>query len=367
MVADEDDDRVLVEPLPLQFGEHQAELCVHEGHRGEVGLLGRALRVFGHAVVGHGRIGQGDLRFRGAVRGGVGDELDLILGVVPEIGFRSHVGRVGAEEADRQEEGLGPLLLEETDGLRGDLAVGLLGVGAVGREPAQRPAVVARPDEDLPHVALGLVGGTAGADTDREDLVLVVAVAAAGVPDLLPGLRVVETVGADLLGHAVMVKLADAGDRVAVVLEELRHGHHVRDDFPEFLRVVIDPRGVRAQAGEERRAARIAESVLAVGTVEADARAGEGVDVRRQRRSAIGAHPRAAVVGDEEQDVLPRGREDGQATEDQDDGRGEAHGTHLGDKGAVGQGVHRGRARGRGRARARASGGRKQEGLGLVS
>ena len=34
VVADEDDDGVLIEALLLQFREHEAELRVHEGHRG---------------------------------------------------------------------------------------------------------------------------------------------------------------------------------------------------------------------------------------------------------------------------------------------------------------------------------------------
>ena len=63
------------------------------------------------------------------------------------------------EEADREEERLIALLTQEVDRLRGDLAVGLLGVGAVGGEPADRAAVVTGAHEDLTHLALGLVGG----------------------------------------------------------------------------------------------------------------------------------------------------------------------------------------------------------------
>ena len=143
VVADEDDEGVLIEPLLLQFREHQAELGVHEGHRGQVGLLGRALRVFAHAVVGHGSIGKGDLGLRGAVGGGVGHELDLILGVFLKILLRRDVRRVRTEEADGQEERLLSLFLQEGDGLGGDLAVGLLGVRAFRGEPAQRAAIVA--------------------------------------------------------------------------------------------------------------------------------------------------------------------------------------------------------------------------------
>ena len=64
---------------------------------------------------------------------------------------------------------------------------------------------------------------------------------------------------------------------------------------------------------------------MAVGAIEADAGAGEGVDVRRQRLAAVRAHARAAIVGDEQQDVLTGlGREGGEAGEESE-GDGEAH------------------------------------------
>ena len=204
-----------------------------------------------------------------------------------------------SEEAHGQEERLCTLFLEEGDGLRGDLAVGLLGVGAVGGEPAQRATVVTGTHKDLSRLALGLVGRASGADADREDFVLVVAITTAGIPDLFPRLRVVETVGADLLRYAIVVELADTSDGVAVILKHLRHRYHVWNHFAEFLRVIVDAGGVGTKAREERSAAWIAESVLAVGAIEADAGAGEGVDVRRERRASVSAHASAAVIGDE--------------------------------------------------------------------
>ena len=195
---------------------------------------------------------------------------------------------------------MGTLLTQEIDRLRGDLAVGLLGVGAISGEPADRASVVAGADKDFASFAFKFSLSCAGRDADREDLILVVAVASAGIPDAFPGLRVVESVGADLLGDTVVVELADPSDSVAVVLEQLRHRDHVRDHFPEFLGVVVDAGRVRTQAREEGRAARVTESVLAVGTVETDSFSGEGVDVRRQGRAAIGAHAGATVIGDEE-------------------------------------------------------------------
>ena len=326
VVADEHHDGVLLEALLLQLGQHQAELGVHEAHRGKVGLLGGALGVLGHPIVGDGGVGESHGGFRLTVAVGFLGQLHLILRVLGEVRLRRDVGRVRTEEADREEERLIALLAEEVDRLRGDLAVGLFGIGAVGGEPAQGATVITRAHEDLAHLARVLRCGRAGRDADREDLVFVIAVAAAGIPDSFPRLRVVEAVGADLLRHAVVVELTDAGDGVAVVLEQLRHGHHVGDDLAELFRVIVDAGGVRAQAREEGGPARVAEGVLAVGAVEADAGAGEGVDVRRQRRTAVGAHAGSAIVGDKQKDVLPRCREKRQTRKEESGGWGEAHG-----------------------------------------
>ena len=94
------------------------------------------------------------------------------------------------------------VLFEEPDGGVGPDAVGLLGVGPLGGEPTEG-------------------GAEARAGRDADDLVLVVLVPPARVDHLEPGRRIVESAGADLVGHAVVIKLADAGHEIAVLLEEL--------------------------------------------------------------------------------------------------------------------------------------------------
>ena len=67
---------------------------------------------------------------------------------------------------------------------------------------------------------------------------------------------------------------------------------------------VVGARGVRAQAGHDRGAARRAERELAVGVFETGARFREAVDVRRfHRRVAVAAEVVVHVIDGDEQDV----------------------------------------------------------------
>ena len=326
VVAEEDHDRAIRQALLLEFRQDEAELRIHEALGRVVGLDHRSLLPVVHPVVGLGGAEVGLGRAVGPV--GRARQAELILRVEVEIALRGYVGRVRAEEAHGQEERLVALLAEERLGLRGDLAVRLLGVRALRGQPRQRRPVVVGAHLDA--------GGSPGplARDDREDLVLVVAIATARVPDLLPGTRVIQPVGADLLGYAVVVEFADAGDRVALVLEQLGQGHRVRDVRPELHRVVEDLGRVGAQPREEGRAARVAERVLAVGAIEAHPLGGQFIDVRRQRRPAVAPHGSTAVVGDQQQHVqaLRLGREGGDAGEQQGGG-GEAHARGLEDGG----------------------------------
>ena len=101
VVADEDHDRVLIQALLLELGQHLSELGIHEAHRGEVGLLGGALGVLGHPVMGHSGVREGHRGLRLTVAGGFLGQLHLILRVLGEVRLRGDVGRVRTEEADR--------------------------------------------------------------------------------------------------------------------------------------------------------------------------------------------------------------------------------------------------------------------------
>ena len=104
------------------------------------------------------------------------------------------------------------MLFQEVNRCRRALAVGLLRVVAISRQPSGA----------WPEPRTG---------RDRKDLVLVVFVATPRIDDLLPRLRVVETAGANLSRHAVVIQLADAGDEVAILAKQLGQ----RDDVGNVL------------------------------------------------------------------------------------------------------------------------------------
>ena len=131
-----------------------------------VGLDRLPAQVVGHLVLL--LLGAAERRGRGglAVVGGHLRQVDLVGRVQVEVLLRGDVGRVRAEEAARQEERPVLVRFEQLDDLGGDLAVGLLLVGPVGGQPAQ---------------GTRRSGRSPWRSGQREDLVLVVLVAAAGL------------------------------------------------------------------------------------------------------------------------------------------------------------------------------------------
>src|SRR6185437_8887841 len=96
---------------------------------------------------------------------------------------------------------------------------------------------------------------------EREDFTLLVFVSSAWVDDLLPAWQIVEPIGADLGGHAVMIELADACHEITRLPEELRQSDgfgnviaKVRMLRPQFrpARVGDDVGGVGPAAGKKR-------------------------------------------------------------------------------------------------------------------
>ena len=94
----------------------------------------------------------------------------------------------------------------------------------------------------------------------------------------------------------------------------------------------VDAGGARPQAGEDARAARVAERGLAVGVGEGGAAGGELVDVRRLRLrvAAERADPVVQVVEGDEQDVglLRGGRAGGVSPLIREDGCERENGPH---------------------------------------
>lgn len=89
--------------------------------------------------------------------------------------------------------------------------------------------------------------------------------------------------------------------------EELRQGDDVGHFLTEERSVAGDAVLLRARAGEHRSAARIANGILHVGAIEADAARGEAVEVGRLGlRVTVAAHRRPEVIGHDEEDVVAR-------------------------------------------------------------
>ena len=106
---------------------------------------------------------------------------------------------------------------------------------------------------------------------------------------------------------AAEMKDLPKGRRVpALLLEQLRERDHIRQLVAHQCRVVGHASLVRSQAGQERRAARIADRILHIGPLEAHAAFRQPVDVRRlHRRVAVTAERVAQIIHGDEQNVRP--------------------------------------------------------------
>ena len=315
MVAEEDDDGPVGQIEFVQGSQHDTDLRVHEGGGGAIGLDGLATQIVGQLflffLVAAERRGRG----AGTVVGGHLRRVDLVGRVHVEVLLRGDVGGVGAEEAARQEEGPVGVLPEQFGDLCRGLAVGLFLIRPVGGQPAQGATETGR---------------ALGPRIQREDLFLVVLVPAARVDRPFPAGRVVQAIGADLRGHAVVEKLADAGHAVAGLAEGLREALRIRHVLAELRGVLVDAQGIRAQARQEAGPARVAERELAVSPVEPDASSRQGVDVRRRPRAAVAAQCVVGqVVRDDEQHVHRPGRVGVRGARDEGESRqGENQPTH---------------------------------------
>ena len=105
VVADEDHHRAVGQAEPVQLVEHDAELRVHEAHRGVVRLRDRALQLFVHAVVRR-EDRQRRCRLALPVARRVLGQGDPLRRVQDEVVLGRDVRRVRAEESDGQEERL---------------------------------------------------------------------------------------------------------------------------------------------------------------------------------------------------------------------------------------------------------------------
>ena len=108
----------------------------------------------------------------------------------------------------------------------------------------------------------------------------------------------------DVAAAAEVEDLAERRGVAAVLFEELGPRDDIGQAIAEHRAVVGDAGLVGAKTGEERTATGIADRVLHVGAVEADAAGREGVHVRRTRHLVtVAAESRRQVVDDDEEHV----------------------------------------------------------------
>ena len=269
----------------MQGLQHLAELGVHKTRRGVISAFEFAQPERLESEIGRLHR-QGDGRNVGDVLR-FGRQRDGFQRIQIKPLLDGDIGHVRTIKAAADEERFVLVGFEQLDGFGGDLAIGLLLIGAARLHPAERSAEV---------LVLG---------NQFDDFIFVILVPAGGVDDLVPRGRIVNAAGADLAGHAVVEHFPNAPREVAGVLEHLRQGKNIGKVTPDGIAhaVLIQARGVGPQAEHQRTAARSAQRILAIGAVKAHRVLGEAVEVRRLGlRVAVTTNRRGRQVvnGDEQ-------------------------------------------------------------------
>ena len=284
VVAEENDDGVLPQARLVQRREHAAELGVDEGDGGVVGGDGLP-RQLGCGVAHRKQVPIRANRGRvpGGLRRQVRGQRDFRGPVKIEVLLRRQERRVRLGETQGQKERL--LALEALDEIHGARGVAVIQRGRLLLVRQGLPAV---------RVRLALLRGAHR---------FALSPGGHGRASDVPGAVVVQ---------AAVENLPRGGGHVAVLPEVLRQRDHLRHVQAEPASVAGNA-GVRgASAGEQRRARRVAQRVLAIGAVESHAAARQRVDVRRLHRKAVAAQPHVEIVGGDEQHVGPCRRRRGQ-------------------------------------------------------
>ncbi len=165
---------------------------------------------------------------------------DRVERVKVEVFLGRDEGRVGPEEAGRDEERFVPFFSHEFDRFGGDHAVGLFFVSTIGGEPAKGTADLA--------VRFGI-----------EDEVFVGFVAADGIDDTLPRRLVIEAVGADAGGDVVVVDFTHTGHVIAILNKMLGEGDGIGNGSAKMLVEVVDFDLVGPEPGHDGGPAGVAE------------------------------------------------------------------------------------------------------------
>ena len=308
MVAPECDQRVVRLTARVEGIEHAAELRVHVTDAGIVGVQGGA------------GLGGGEIA--------VGVEVEITTGVA-RVGDGREGGFVG--EVRRQGQRLGFVKIEkllrcfegnvrflETDSEKKGLRGSVVAFEKTDRRIRDRDVRCAFADRDGAEVVCAAAQGLDHLRGGR--VVAVVVVVFREGPEVRLGAlllgalgrgepcvfaaRLRRICGVDLAVVARLVPdLAELGAGVTVLLEMLRQGWMALGRGEPGL-VVKHAGGGGILAAEDGAARGIAERVVAVSTIKADATGGEAVEVRCLRhRITVGGDAAIEVIDDDEEDV----------------------------------------------------------------
>jgi len=101
-----------------------------------------------------------------------------------------------------------------------------------------------------------------------------------------------------------MEQLSDARGYISVSPKMFRQSNDIRSRSPEMCAVVEHAGRVGTQAGQKRSSGRIAERILAIGSLEQNTACSQPVDIRRtDERMSVAAKIVVQIVCDDEQDV----------------------------------------------------------------
>ena len=139
------------------------------------------------------------------------------------------------------------------------------------------------------------------------------------------GIVVVGSAGENLRRNAHVVDLADAAGQVAVVAEQLRHGHHIGQVFAQVTAVAEHAVGVRIEPGHHRCSRGATDWILAVHVLKTNASFRQFIETRclalrmpetTQGRVQIIRHKQddvgRAVFGAGQRDTEDRRQQEGQ-------------------------------------------------------
>ena len=315
VIPPENHDGVAPQPQAVQFRKNAAHLRVHIADAGIIGMLELPREVIRHMtgwdimiqaqlIAGQNRILGGGLRAEG-IRG----ELDFRGVVKVPIFLGRHEGEMRLDQAHREKEGrfFSGDILQGGDRQIRDLAIGIgimRDLGALKRRAARVQTV----GGNLPGgVGLFFAGNRFAAFAvairfARRPVGIQLHIFRQGInrrlgihPGNGPRLRIIKT---------TVIELAHALDKIAVVLEQLRQGDHVRQRCAKMGLQIPHPGRVRPRPGQQAGAGRRAHRLLAIGTIEDHALRRDAVDIRAADIiSAITTEFRTQIIHCNEQNV----------------------------------------------------------------